>query len=142
MNLPAAITDLRDDIIGHGFDAEMMVEIAKDNGCAPQLLERKFAEQYGVAPQDYTAPVNVEDVMIAKAIEKAATIASKYVAQGSMPHGKVFTDPTRNQKYVTVGFAGNNFKMIRVDSLEERVMSFGNTRSCVAYATKMGLFDA
>jgi hypothetical protein len=27
-----------------------MAEIALDNGCAPAMLERKFAEQYGVNP--------------------------------------------------------------------------------------------
>lgn len=141
MNLAQAITDLRDDIEAEGYDAEIMAEIAKDNGCAPQLLERKFAEQYGVAPAEYVVPEDMTDKMVARAMEKAAEIASKFTSQGSMPHGRVFTDPTRNKQFVTVGFSGNNFHMIRVDSLELRYMKFNNKASCINYATKLGLFE-
>lgn len=140
MNLANAIKELREDIIGDGYDEEVMKGIAKDNGCAPQLLVRKFTEQYKVAPDQYVEPTNMDAVFLERAKKVAADRAAKFTEQGSVPHGIVFTRPERpDHKYVTVAYGGNHLIAVRVSDCEVRNITFANTRACEHFIEKQGM---
>ena len=142
MNLSQAIKDLRDDIEAEGFDAEIMAEIAKDNGCAPQLLERKFAEQYNVHPSEYVAPKGLDpELQIAAAKRRAAEyVEANLKGVGSVPHGIVFKRPgVEHKTYVTVAFMGNYLIAIRVETNEVRNITFANRASCERFIAKQGM---
>lgn len=141
MSLAQAIKELRDDIVGDGFDAEMMVEIAKDNNCVPALLERKFAEQYGVHPSEYREPKPISDeVLVARAQEVAKawnTIAMR--VQGDVPCGLVFERDNITGKYVTVGWLGARLAVVRVEDASEYYLNFKNRDAGVRFLRKKNL---
>jgi len=141
MNVAQAVKELREDIVSDGFDAEIMAEIAQDNGCATKLLERKFAEQYGVHPSEYTAPKKItEETMI----ERAKRIAFDWnkrvmTRQGSVPCGLVFERDGVTGKYVTVGWLGNRLACVRVEDGGEYYLKFRNIDACVRFMQKRHL---
>ena len=51
--LQNALHELRDEIEANDFDSGIAAEIARDNGVRLELLLRKFAESFGVAPEQY-----------------------------------------------------------------------------------------
>lgn len=141
MDLAQAIKDLRDDIVGEGWDADIMAEIARDNGCAPALLERKFTEQYGAHPSEYTAPKGISQDVI---IERAKRIAFEWnarlmVQQGAVPCGLVFERNDVTGKYVTVGWLGNRLACVRVENGGEYYLNFKNSDACVRFMKKRAL---
>ncbi len=141
MNLAQAIKDLRDDIETDGFDADIMAEIAQDNGCAAALLERKFAEQYGVHPSEYTAPKKIsEETMIERAKRAALDWNHRVMTrQGDVPCGVVFERDSTTGKYVTVGWLGNRLACVRVEDGGEYYLNFRNIESCVRFMKKRHL---
>ena len=54
MSLIDAITDLKSEIVARGYVAGMVEEIARDYEVNPILLARKFTENTGRAPADYS----------------------------------------------------------------------------------------
>lgn len=142
MNLAQAIKDLRDDIVGEGYDEDIMKDIAKDNGVAPQLLVRKFEEQFGVAPADYVAPKGIDEEKMIEAAKRAAKeYADANLQQvGSVKHGTVFERPAHpGRKYVTIGWFGNYLLCIRVDTNEVRRITFKNQASAINFIHKQGI---
>lgn len=141
MNLAQAIKDLRDDIVSEGFDADVMAEIAKDNGCAPALLERKFEEQYGAHPSKYSAPVPISKEVMIEQAKKAAFAWNQRVMtrQGDVPCGLVFERDNITGEYVTVGWLGNRLAVVRVADCSEYYLNFKNVDSCVRFMEKRNL---
>lgn len=137
-NLNDALKDLRDRITEDGFVTGLVEKVARDWDLKAALLDRKFAEKYGVAASEYRALTKtaLRNLAIEIAMKSAVSFSERFTG-GADVLGKSFKD-TDGEEFIAVAIAVGGLRAVKVSN--GAWMVFGKSGAdAIALATKFGL---
>lgn len=134
-DLNSALIDLKSRIAS-GFTAGIVAEVADDWDVRPELLDRKFREATGKAPEDF-AVLDVSAALRSRARALAAEWRKEFRGGDGSLTGRTFF--LSGREMVAAAWSSEGIHCIRVDSGERRIVTFPNIAAAAAYIERVGL---
>jgi hypothetical protein len=136
VNIPDALTDLKNSLADTEDRQALLKEIAESYGLRPELLRRKFEEQHGVSVDEWSPPTDIIQTSRERAQEKAIKEANDmwsrlYSYECDIDPGFLFE--VSNREYALISISrGKEMTAIRVIDQEQIHFRFrGETHAYV-----------